>query len=337
MHATSALANCGPDWAPERQLPAAMPLDPEALKQLPVSAVYSQIYAPFYVKRLMGGQAWSEAVALEPAERRPLLEIGDAVTIWFQGRSTAEFLSVFFRGPVGDRAPEIAQSLEAIGALRQAEVLRRAIAAFGPDYPRPYALRSARMGPWDQPNAFARELAALDQAFGERDDLMNAIADHVCATPALSQGFAAARRTMSDFDRLTWIGSQLRAPYPLFGTPDETKTTLARIPVPYRAVYLTLIAEGEVLNGGVDQLFSNSTGALAPEIAASLREVGLLRRAEAIETGIARLPKPYPRLTGERRTAMQAVEFDALDPLWNSEQLAPALVAYARAHDLIPR
>ena len=173
LNGMEAFANCGPEWAPERKLPVGQPLDPRLLAQLPVSAVYAQIYSPFYLAYLSqppGSKAWIDAVAREPAERRPLLELGLPITVWPQGRSTVEFLRGLFAGPVGDRAPEIAQALDAIGAARQADALRRAVAMFGPDFPRESQARSGRLGLWDQPSALAHDLMALFQAFGERED-----------------------------------------------------------------------------------------------------------------------------------------------------------------------
>ena len=145
---------------------------------------------------------------------------------------------------------------------------------------------------------------------------------------------------MSDFDRLNWVIYRLAARYPLFGAPDEVQATLDLLPPHYRTIYLVFTIDGEVLNGGVSQFFSNSTGILGPEAAAALREIGFARGADVIDEGIALLPKPYPRATRARREAMERIgeiRLEALSDRWNREGLELALIEYARGHGLIPQ
>ena len=62
----------------------------------------------------------------------------------------------------------------------------------------------------------------------------------------------------------------------------------------------------EVLNGGLQQFFSNDTGVLAPEAVAACRDVGLPNLASHLEQAMAWFGQPYPRERSERESALQA-------------------------------
>ena len=65
----------------------------------------------------------------------------------------------------------------------------------------------------------------------------------------------------------------------------------ASLSEPETAVLAVLTFEAEVNNGGFDQFFLNSSGALAHEALAGLHEVGLRSYASLLERAIALFPK----------------------------------------------
>ena len=80
--------------------------------------------------------------------------------------------------------------------------------------------------------------------------------------------------------------------------------------------------QAEVLNGGLEQFFSNDTGVLAPEAVAACRELGLPNLASRLEQAMAWFGQSYPRERGAREDALEAFAdthensdgpFDALD------------------------
>ena len=63
--------------------------------------------------------------------------------------------------------------------------------------------------------------------------------------------------------------------------------------------------QAEVLNGGLEQFFSNDTGVLAPEAVEACREVGLPDLASHLEKAMAWFGQPYPRERSAREDALE--------------------------------
>jgi hypothetical protein len=125
--------------------------------------------------------------------------------------------------------------------------------------------------------------------------------------------------------------------------PDEA-TTVATWPKAYRQLFLLNLFEGEVLNGGLHQFFFNSTGDFAPQIALTLREVGMTNYAEAVEKGMAMFPQPYPVDLGARRryfspNATKTTDWDrgldALTPDVEDSAINAAMLAIAKREGLL--
>jgi hypothetical protein len=64
-------------------------------------------------------------------------------------------------------------------------------------------------------------------------------------------------------------------------------------------------AQAEILNGGLGQFFSNSTGVLAPEAADALIKLGMPKSAQAIKDAMLFFGKPYPRERSFRENAFE--------------------------------
>jgi hypothetical protein len=64
-------------------------------------------------------------------------------------------------------------------------------------------------------------------------------------------------------------------------------------------------AQSEILNGGLGQFFSNSTGVLAPEAAEALIKLGMPISAQAIKNAMLFFGEPYPRGRSLREEAFE--------------------------------
>ena len=84
--------------------------------------------------------------------------------------------------------------------------------------------------------------------------------------------------------------------------------------------------QAEVLNGGLEQFFSNDTGVLAPEAAAACREVCLPNLAFLIEQAMAWFGHPYPRDRSAREEALEVFADTHSDSDGPFEELDDAVV-----------
>ena len=71
---------------------------------------------------------------------------------------------------------------------------------------------------------------------------------------------------------------------------------LAAIPAPLRAWYITFVVDGEVLNGGFNQLFFNASAGASPEAPEAFEIVGLPQGAALMRRALAILEERAPAL-----------------------------------------
>lgn len=64
-------------------------------------------------------------------------------------------------------------------------------------------------------------------------------------------------------------------------------------------------AQSEILNGGLGQFFSNSTGVLAPEAVEAFNKLGMPISAQAIRNAMLFFGEPYPRERSIRENALE--------------------------------
>jgi len=86
----------------------------------------------------------------------------------------------------------------------------------------------------------------------------------------------------------------------IYETYDVFKQGAAKYPewkIDILAVHWTM---SEVVNGGLKQYFSNSTGILAPEAVLGFQRIGKPELAAALQKAMALLGEPYPREHKER-------------------------------------
>jgi hypothetical protein len=123
---------------------------------------------------------------------------------------------------------------------------------------------------------------------------------------------------------------------------DSETEDVANLTPPARNLYLVVVFDAEVVNGGLHQYFSNSSGAFAYEALAALREVGAAEAADLLRTAINAFPQQIvPGDRRERNQALDAVEppfLDALDTKYYSfsdtgvEDLGNLMLAFMRRH-----
>lgn len=220
------------------------------------------------------------------------------------GPEDLESLHSFFFLWGGEYAGQVRNALFEAGLLKQDEIFRRAMAAFGPRYPTDGKVRESFFA-WSHPgtqvdgttsipqplNAFDMKMTALAKAFGGRDAYASALERFVQNTPTLRAWTDDAHTQISEDERLSWLLGRLKAAAP---EPEQMRDRIAIWPSAYRQLYLLDLINVEMLNGGVHQFFLNSSGALAREVAAALRETDLPHHADAVEKGIAMFAPPYP-------------------------------------------
>jgi hypothetical protein len=245
---------------------------------------------------------------------------------WLDDQWGRDGLHTFFFLDGGDFAPQVLAALRHAKLDREAAVFADAMALFGPAYPTDHSTREKPFA-WSQPgrridavttlpnepNKFDRALMAKGSDFGTQDDLTARITHFIDSTPALQAWAAQARADLSDEQRLNWLLSQLGT---RFG--DGGNAGLTQWPPSYRQLFLLEVLNAEQLNGGVHQFFYNASGDLAPEIVATLKEVGLPRHAAALQRSVDMFGVPYPSDNAARRASHFAKEWSAWDEQLNA-------------------
>ncbi|MBX3692430.1 DUF4375 domain-containing protein [Dokdonella sp.] len=96
----------------------------------------------------------------------------------------------------------------------------------------------------------------------------------------------------------------------IYDGPDTFLQQYNASPEASRVLFAAHWTQSEVLNGGFEQYFSNSTGVLAPEAVVAFRALGMPQTAALLERAMAFFDSPYPRDRRERQDALEAA-FDA--------------------------
>ncbi len=93
----------------------------------------------------------------------------------------------------------------------------------------------------------------------------------------------------------------------IYETYDVFKEGAAKYPewkIDILAVHWTM---REVVNGGLKQYFSNSTGILAPEAVLGFQRIGRPELAAALQKAMAMIGEPYPREREQREGRLAAL------------------------------
>jgi Domain of unknown function (DUF4375) len=178
-------------------------------------------------------------------------------------------------------------------------------------------------------------LEAIATDAGGRTNLKRAIASHLDNDPDARAFIAQARTQLDDETRVYVL---FRSMIPHFDGRTDIPTRLAALnalPVPCRVVWLIHTYRSELFNGGVEQVFSNSSGILAPEMAAALRLLALDAHADVMERGLALFPSPYPRDARAWPAGVQEKLYSLGDDL-KGEEIDGVLAGYARREGILP-
>ena len=103
----------------------------------------------------------------------------------------------------------------------------------------------------------------------------------------------------------------------IYDGPEAFLASYETASVAHRISFCAFWLQAEVLNGGLSQFFSNSTGVLAPEAVAACRMVKMPILAEKVEHAMSWFGPVYPRDRGVREEALERhaeMDPDAEDP-----------------------
>ncbi len=276
-----------------------------------------------------------------PAERPVLVLV--ALDHWTSG---ATGLKGFFVGSDSVFLEDAVRALDAEGLPAHAALLREGAALFGPDYGGTQAKRYAR---WSDGHGEIRDpaldaaLDRLSERFRALPRLLDEAVARIARAPDLTVLYEPLRSGADDDDRLAYLTGGLWTCLNHYDAPAAVAARLAALPAAHARIIAVRIFEAEMLNGSVHQAFFNSSGILAPDVAAALRAMNLPKHAAAVERGIALFPKPYPRDTEARRAFMarQNEAFDkALGDLTGDVDdgaMHAAMIATARGADILPK
>jgi Domain of unknown function (DUF4375) len=149
------------------------------------------------------------------------------------------------------------------------------------------------------------------------------------------------RRDLSESARLSYLQRQL-PDISGFGDAALIRGQIERVPQTYRAVLVLSLLEFEILNGGLGQFFSNSSGAFAEYAARAFRDLGEDGSADAMEQAIALFGSPYPVSTEDRRRVYLAHEelldqrLAGLEKRVDAGSIPAILIEAARREGILP-
>ena len=103
----------------------------------------------------------------------------------------------------------------------------------------------------------------------------------------------------------------------IYDGPEVFLEEFAKLPMHVGDLYAAHWVVSEVENGALPQLFSNSTGVLAPEAESGLRRIGLADAADALSQAMIAFGTPYPRDREVRSAAIKCVWDTPLTPAAN--------------------
>lgn len=347
------------DWLRENIVVGGDGFDPAELRRVSMTRVLAREAEDFLEKAEGGPKRVAKALARYEPKRRRLLALTILIMGWYRHYDPRQSFRHIFCGGWGNAAPEMVEALADAKAAKQEAALRATLGHFNERSRRDSFRRSAQFGDyWAPPNALARAMADLGEAFGTREELVGVVAGYATADPALIAWCETQRVELDEDDRLGWLIETLMQRFDGGGDANGARARLAAIPNPYRALYLAAWAEAEIYNGGVGQYFTNSSGTFAPMAVEALQTVGLPKQAAVVAKGVALFPDPFPddpgayagRAPGKGERG--ATEPDDEDMRWSRdwdrklnrltkawgdwEPVRAAIVAYAKREGAIP-
>src|SRR5262249_22613681 len=225
-------------------------------------------------------------------------------TLWDSMAWSGDGLPLFFQEKSGAIAAIVRDALKAAALTRELDAFSRAMSLFGETDPADVEARTkffASGRPDPRLTQFDRRMLALAAQFGTRTSFSKDIVEYVNRTPALWQRIEGLRAKLSEPDRLRVLTEALMAKIDLWQPYPDIARRLAPFSRPQRTLFFMAAFNGEFRNGGVDQFFYNSEGAVAPEVHDAMIELGLARQAAIFKRGLEMFSTPYIRDTQRRR------------------------------------
>lgn len=290
------------------------PSEPEtgAVNEVPFWSLIEDVNLTYSVRLTLDGpEKFAARLAPLDEEARTLALL---YVLWSNlGRDNLH--TFFYLDQSGSTAPLMRDTLQKAGLAHEFDIFSREMALFGKDYPLDPGQRKHFFG-WSKPatradaiitrpaplNAFDHKLFELAREFGTKATLKTRIMAYVDSKPALWSRIEARRARLNDPDRLAILNTTLSPkigdlwqPYP------DVDRRLASLSRQQRALAVMFTFNDEFRNGGVDQFFYNSEGALAPDVLDAMIELGMTEQAAIFKRGLDIFAKPYPRDTERRR------------------------------------
>jgi hypothetical protein len=100
----------------------------------------------------------------------------------------------------------------------------------------------------------------------------------------------------------------------IYDGEDAFHESIKSVPRQSLVLYAVFFCDSEIRNGGLRQLFGNSTGILVPEAIEGFRAIGLEACADAIEKASCLLGNAYPRDRWKRQEIIESLEYPGGDP-----------------------
>jgi Domain of unknown function (DUF4375) len=103
----------------------------------------------------------------------------------------------------------------------------------------------------------------------------------------------------------------------IYDGPDVFLAQFSQLRPEIGHLFAAVWCQSEVLNGGFQQFFANSTGVLAPEALKGFRALGLVEWADLLEEAMGLFGEPYPRVRDKRTSVLSSLvngERNALNP-----------------------
>ena len=112
----------------------------------------------------------------------------------------------------------------------------------------------------------------------------------------------------------------------IYDGADAFLSDYASAPAAHGVVFAAYWLQAEVLNGGLEQFYSNSTGVLAPEAVKACEVLQMPRLATKLKESMAWFGEPYPREREDRQAMLTAAGASGLDPFSRLDQEVADLI-----------
>ena len=234
-------------------------------------------------------------------------------------QSSDPILSLLF-SPKSSLMPQILEVVNRQGLTGEARALRLAMVTF-PDWDIGFVARLevyAAQGSSDAALQATTIRAVVDAAsrLYPRGGAEAAIAGMIQNDPTLRNGLTAGISQQNDEQLLYWLVQRLWADCAIdWSAPAATQRSFAAIGSPQTALILMDSLLVEISEGTAEYYFTGQSATMAPELARVLELRGLTAHADAIRTGIALFPTPYPRDPKDRLNAFNRFADDQRNQL----------------------